>query len=703
VREQFVQPVFACTSIAAAGALLALVVAAFQTAAILRADEGTERMRAIAGAIREGASAFLRREYAVVLVVGLVITALLVIAFGITREGPELAIGFLLGAAGSAGAGALGVLVSVRANVRTAALAARGDLGVTMRFTFRAGSVTGLGVAGLATLELVGCYLLFGGNVLAMAGLLVGASLISLFARVGGGIYTKGADVGADLVGKLESRIPEDDPRNPAVIADNVGDNVGDCAGMAADLFETYLVTAVAAMLLGDLIPDVRAVFPSAVVYPLAVCGCGIVATLAGTAFVRLRPHRTIAGALYRGLAATLGFGAIGLYALDRWLMRGSPGVLLATLTGLAVVAALVALTNYYTSPRYRPVARIAEAANAGGGPVVITGLSVGLASVWLPGLVIATATLVAFFATGWTGDHVDAQLGLYGIGLAATSMLAVMGMITAIDAFGPIADNAGGIAEMAALPPDARAVTDALDEVGNTTKAITKGYAIGSAALAALTLFAAYTFAAADELGLAWAELSQLLTIDNPLIVVGLLIGALLPFFFTSFLMNAVSVAAQAVVLEVRRQFAEIPGLVQGTAKPEYGRCVAIVTGVALRQLIVPGAIAVGTPLVIGFVLGPIALAGVLLGVVIAGFPLALVMTTSGAAWDNAKKLIERGHLGGKHSPAHAAAIIGDTVGDATKDAAGPAINPLIKVVNTVSLLSIALVSDGGRLVTAG
>jgi K(+)-stimulated pyrophosphate-energized sodium pump len=684
-------------SVATGGGLLALAFAAAQTASILRADEGTELMRSIAGAIREGASAFLRREYTVVLVVGLVIAAVIVAAFGLNRSGLELAIGFLLGAIGSAAAGAFGVLVSVRANVRTAAVACRRDLRSTMRFAFRAGSITGLGVAGLATLELVGCYALVGGNVLAMAGLLVGASLMSLFARVGGGIYTKGADVGADLVGKLETKIPEDDPRNPAVIADNVGDNVGDCAGMAADLFETYLVTAVAAMLLGYLIRDIRAAFPNAVLYPLAVSGCGLLATLAGTPFVRMRPRGTIMGALYRGLGATMAFAVLGLYLLDRWLMHGSLGVFLATLVGLVVVAALVGLTNYYTSSRFRPVARIAASAEAGAGPVVITGISVGLASVALPGLVIAAGMLAAFFATGWTAGHLDPELGLYGIGLAAASMLAVMGMIISIDAFGPITDNAGGIAEMAMLPAEARATTDALDAVGNTTKAITKGYAIGSAALAALSLFAAYTFAAADKLGLAWATFTHRLTIDNPLVVVGLVIGALLPFFFTSFLMNAVSVAAQAVVFEVRRQFKELPGVVQGTARPEYGRCVAIVTTTALQQLIVPGAVAVGVPLAVGFLLGPVALAGVLLGVVISGFPLALFMTTSGAAWDNAKKYIEHGHFGGKHSPADAAAIVGDTVGDATKDAAGPAINPLIKVVNTVSLLCIGQIVSHG------
>jgi len=675
----------------AAAAALALVLAGTQTIAIVRADQGTERMRAVATAIREGTTAFLRREYGVVLLVGILIAAVMTVVFGSAR----VAAGFGLGAIGSALAGVLGVLVSVRANVRTAAMARAGDLPRTMRFAFRAGSVTGLGVVGLATLELVGCYELFGGDVVATTGVLVGAALISLFARVGGGIYTKGADVGADLVGKLETRIPEDDPRNPAVIADNVGDNVGDCAGMAADLFETYLVTAVAAMLVAELAGGVRAHLANAVVFPISVCGCGVVATLAGCALVRMRARGSIMGALYRGLAATLVLAAIGIYVLDRWLMAGSPGVLVAALAGLAVVLALVVLTNHYTSLRTRPVARIAEAATAGAGPVVITGLAIGLRAVFAPGLVVAAGTLVAFFAAGWSHGVIDPALGLYGIGIAGASMVAVMGMIISIDAFGPIVDNAGGIAEMAGLPPETRAITDALDAVGNTTKAITKGYAIGSAALAALSLFATYTFAAAERLGISWDALAERLSIQNPLVVVGLLVGALLPFFFTSFLMNGVSVAAQAVVAEVRRQFETIPGLVEGTGRADYARCVAIVTTTALRQLIVPGVVAIGVPLAIGFVLGPLALAGVVLGTVISGFPLALLMTTSGAAWDNAKKYVEEGHFGGKHSPADAAAIVGDTVGDATKDAAGPAINPLVKVVNTVSLLCVALITQ--------
>jgi K(+)-stimulated pyrophosphate-energized sodium pump len=686
--------------------LLSLGYAGVQTILLLREDEGDEKMRSIAAAIREGAEAFLRREYTAVFAVAVVLAILIAFAFNITTDGWKLAVGFLAGAGGSALAGAVGMLVSVRANVRTAAHARKGDLGATMRYAFRGGSVTGMSVAGLALLELVGFYAAFGGDVLAMVGVLFGASLMSLFARVGGGIYTKGADVGADLVGKVEAGIPEDDPRNPAVIADNVGDNVGDCAGMAADLFETYVVTAVSAMLLAFLIGPVTAQFPNAILYPLLVCAWAIVATIIGAAFVRMRPGGTIMGGLYQGLGVTTAVGLVGLYLLDYYFMDASAGIFVATAIGLLVMILIVIITDYYTSSKYSPVRRIADASQAGAGPTVITGLSVGLESAWLPGLVIVAAILGAYAAVGWTGAWgsvtIDSELGLYGIGLAAASMLAVTGMIISIDAFGPITDNAGGIAEMANLPPEARAVTDPLDAVGNTTKAVTKGYAIGSAVLAALALFAAYTFAAAKYAysGLwatspdaAWTQFTSNLQIDNPLVVAGLVIGAILPFFFTSFLMNAVGVAAQAIVFEVRRQFKEIAGIMAGTAKPEYGKCVDIVTGVALRQLAVPAALGVLTPVLVGFLLGPVALAGLLLGVILSGFPLALTMTTGGGAWDNGKKYIEEGHFGGKHSDAHKAAVVGDTVGDATKDTAGPAINPLIKVVNTISILLIALV----------
>ena len=683
-------------------AVLGLLYAGVQTWLVLREDDGDEKMREISGAIREGAIAFLRREYTVVFAVAVVVAIVIALAFGITGEGARLAVGFVFGVAGSALAGAVGMLVSVRANVRTAARARGGKLGATMAYAFRGGSVTGLSVAGLALLELIGFYWAFGGNVPDMVGVLFGASLMSLFARVGGGIYTKGADVGTDLVGKVEAGIPEDDPRNPGVIADNVGDNVGDCAGMAADLFETYVVTALAAMLLAYLIGSVAGatplltLFPHAVLYPLLVCAWAIVATIVGTFFVRMREGGTIMGALYQGLGATTAVGLLGLYLLDYYFMNGNAGIFVATAVGLIVMILIVVITDYYTSAKYRPVHQIAEASQAGAGPTVISGLSVGLESAFLPGLVIVAGILVAYASAGWYNGYSaspDPYLGLYGIGLAAASMLSVTGMIISIDAFGPITDNAGGIAEMSNLPKEARDITDPLDAVGNTTKAITKGYAIGSAVLAALALFAAYTFATASHWGQPWGAFTSLLTLSTPLVVVGLVIGAVIPFFFTSYLMNAVGIAAEKMVFEIRRQFKEIPGILEGKAKPDYGKCVDIVTVTAIRQLAIPAIIAVVTPLAVGFLLGPVALAGLLLGVIISGFPLALTMTTGGAAWDNGKKFIEQGHFGGKHSEAHKAAIVGDTVGDATKDTAGPAINPLIKVVNTISILFIALI----------
>ncbi|HYA58094.1 MAG TPA: sodium-translocating pyrophosphatase [Thermoplasmata archaeon] len=687
-------------------AIVGLIYAAVQTWLVLREDAGDQRMGEIAAAIREGAVAFLRREYTVVFSVAAVLAVVIALAFGITGDGPRLAVGFLFGVGGSALAGAVGMLVSIRANVRTAAHARRGQLPATMAFAFRGGSVTGMSVASLALLELVGFYWAFNGNVLMMVGVLFGASLMSLFARVGGGIYTKGADVGTDLVGKVEAGIPEDDPRNPGVIADNVGDNVGDCAGMAADLFETYVVTALAAMLLAYLIARVNGatpilqLFPHAILFPLLVCAWAIIATIIGALFVRMRPRGSIMGALYQGLAATTAVGIAGLYVLDYYFMNANIGIFVATVVGLIVMILIVMVTDYYTSTRYKPVRHIAEASQAGAGPTVIAGLSVGLESAWIPGLVIVGGTLIAYAAAGWYNGFSmtrspDAYLGLYGIGLAAASMLSVTGMIISIDAFGPITDNAGGIAEMAKLPEEARKITDPLDAVGNTTKAITKGYAIGSAVLAALALFAAYTFAAAQQWGggHTWSSFTSLLTLSTPLVLAGLVIGAVMPFFFTSFLMNAVGIAAEKMVFEIRRQFREIAGILEGKGKPEYGRCVDIVTVTAIRQLAAPALIAVATPLAVGFLLGPVALAGLLIGAIIAGFPLALTMTTGGAAWDNGKKFIESGQYGGKHSDAHKAAVVGDTVGDATKDTAGPAINPLIKVVNTISILFIALI----------
>ena len=686
-----------------AGAL-GLVFAAVQTALVLREDEGDDRMKEISQAIREGAVAFLRREYTFVFVAAIVLAAVIAFAFGITGDGWKLSVGFLFGVAGSALAGAVGMLVSIRANVRTAAHARRGSLPATMNFAFRGGSVTGMSVASLALVELIGFYWAFNGDVLSMVGVLFGASLMSLFARVGGGIYTKGADVGTDLVGKVEAGIPEDDPRNPGVIADNVGDNVGDCAGMAADLFETYVVTALSAMLLAFLIGRVAGatplltLFPNAILFPLLVCAWAIVATIVGTFFVRMRTGGSIMGALYQGLGATTAVGLLGLYLLDYYFMDANLGIFVSTAVGLIVMILIVISTDYYTGTKYRPVQKIAEASQAGAGPTVINGLAVGLESAWIPGLVIISGTLIAYAASGWYNGfsmNPDPYVGLYGIGLAAASMLSVTGMIISIDAFGPITDNAGGIAEMANLPEQARAITDPLDAVGNTTKAITKGYAIGSAVLAALALFAAYTFAAAEQWGggHTWGEFTGLLTLSQPLVVAGLVIGAVLLFFFTSFLMQAVGIAAEKMVFEIRRQFREIAGILEGKAKPDYGKCVDIVTLTALQQLAVPALVAVVTPLAVGFLLGPVALAGLLLGTIISGFPLALMMTTGGAAWDNGKKYIESGHYGGKRSEAHKAAVVGDTVGDATKDTAGPAINPLIKVVNTISILFIALI----------
>ena len=684
-------------------ALVGLAYAGLQTVLVLREDEGTDKMREISAAIREGALAFLRREYMFVFAAAAVLAVVIAFAFGITGDGARLAVGFVFGVGGSALAGAVGMVVSIRANVRTAAHAMKGNLAATMRYAFRGGSVTGMSVASLALLELIGFYWVFNGNVLDMVGVLFGASLMSLFARVGGGIYTKGADVGTDLVGKVEAGIPEDDPRNPGVIADNVGDNVGDCAGMAADLFETYVVTALAAMLLAYLIgltgtSTLTTVFPHAVIFPLLVCAWAIISTIIGTFFVRMGAKGTIMGALYQGLAATTAVGLIGLYLLDVLFMGGNIGIFVSTAVGLIVMVLIVIITDIYTSSKYRSVHKIAEASQAGAGPTVISGLSVGLESTWLPALTLVGGTLIAYAAVGWYNGFSwhsapDSYFGLYGIGLAAASMLSVTGMIISIDAFGPITDNAGGIAEMAKLPETARAITDPLDAVGNTTKAITKGYAIGSAVLAALALFAAYTFAAAKDWGQPWGSFTNLLTLSTPVVLAGLVIGAALPFLFTSFLMNAVGVAAEKMVFEIRRQFREISGLLQGTAKPDYGKCVDIVTRTALQQLAVPALIAVVTPLAVGFLLGPVALAGLLLGTIVSGFPLALTMTTGGAAWDNGKKYIESGHFGGKRSEAHKAAIVGDTVGDATKDTAGPAINPLIKVVNTISILFIALI----------
>ncbi len=641
----------------------------FLTQKILRMPVGTPDMNKISDAIREGAAAFLRREYTTVFWLSVVIVAIL----GITLGWPAAA-GFAIGAFCSAAAGAIGMNVAVRANVRTAQAAKEG-LPQALASAFAGGSVTGLMVAGLALGSVVVTYNFFSGggaNMLPLVALGFGGSLISVFARLGGGIYTKGADVGTDMVGKIEKGIPEDDPRNPGVIADLVGDNVGDDAGMAADLFETYVVTTVAAMLLGRLTMPGSA---NALIFPLAVGAVGILASIVGTFFVKLGPSKDIMRALYKGLLAAALLAAVVFYFITNTLMSGNgayPAVNLywASLLGIIVTIGMVAITEYFTSKSFPSVKKIAEASNTGHGTNIIAGLAVSMKSTFPPVLLIAGSILVAYsFA------------GLYGVALAAMTMLSLAGIVIAIDAFGPITDNAGGIAEMTNQPESVREVTDALDAVGNTTKAVTKGYAIASAGLAALVLFASYT----QELGIGGRGGFRL---DDPNVLVGLFVGASLPYLFGALAMEAVGKAAEAIVIEVRRQFKTIKGIMSGKATPQYGRAVDIVTKAAIREMIIPAAIPVVAPIVIGFSLGSAALGGLLMGTIITGLFVAISMTTGGAAWDNAKKYIETGRFGGKGSLAHQAAVTGDTVGDPYKDTAGPAINPMIKVANIVALL---------------
>ncbi len=672
--------------------IIGLVFAACLIRYILRLDTGTEKMRFIANAIQEGAMAYLNRQYKTIAIIAVVIAILLAVAL---PNGLEIAIGFSIGAFMSAAAGYLGMNISVRSNVRCANAAKKG-LGEALNVAFRGGAVTGISVASLALLGISGLYILFGGtyqDVGKVVGFGFGASLISLFARIGGGIYTKAADVGTDLVGKVEAGIPEDDPRNPGVIADNVGDNVGDCAGMAADLFETYAVTALSAMLLGALVIGGKIDIPgmvggsgNAIIYPLILGSAAIIASMIGVLFVKLGKDRGIMNAMYRGVLVSGILSAVLFYFITLNLMNGHIGLYISALVGLLVTTAMVIITEYYTSTKFKPVKDIAHASITGPGTNVITGMAVGLQSTALPVIVISAGILVSYYSAG-----------LYGIAIAAAAMLSVTGIIIAIDAYGPITDNAGGIAEMAELPKEVRDVTDPLDAVGNTTKAVTKGYAIASAALGALALYATYTIEV-DNI-LAERGLGKLvLELSDPLVLVGLFIGGMIPFLFTSFLMNAVGRAAFHIVEEIRRQFREIKGIMDGTAKPEYGRCVDIVTIAAQREMIVPGLLAVLAPILVGFILGPVALGGLLMGVIISGLLLALQMCTGGAAWDNAKKYIESGNLGGKRladgskNPTHAAAVVGDTVGDPSKDTAGPALNPLIKVVNMIAILLIPL-----------